>query len=882
MSDALLSDADVGLGPAPAPPGSSPPLLSDADVGLAPAAGSPKGTLGSAVSYGIANAVPFAHDIGAAIQAGETYLPKSLQVDDTGSVAPEATFSQRMAQQKARIDAQDVANQRDYPITSFVAPLATSIAALPMAGPVDALSAGVGRVAPRLAGLAADTIGAGAVGAGYGALYGAGTGDSLDQRLANAKAGAVFGGVGGAAGPTLARGVGHIANAAMIPFTSPEALATRKFAESLTQDRALGSSALSPTDYAAAQAAGQPAVAADLGGQATRRLARTAANASPEADAALSGVVNDRYEDQGPRVAGFLQNLFGNNLDAQGARDALAAKARAVNAPAYARAYADGANGVWTPELQTLTGAPAVQSAIQNATKIAANDAALRGTAAVRNPFVADASGALGLKTNPDGSQAIPTLQFWDYVKRGLDDQIGAAFRGGEKGAGSQILGLKNQLLSHLDNAVPAYAAARQGAFRMFGADNALEAGENFLKMAPAAQTGQMRAALSAMTPAQKQIFAQGLASQMAQSAVNAPVRRNVIGMFNSPEIAERLQMGLGPQIAPQVEAFLRRESAMDMLRTAVSGNSTTARQASDMEQAGHGIVGMMGSAISSPLAGAIAGGVAAYHEAGLDPTSIAEASAGGALAGLMGKYVKGVNARIMHSLGEQLASPDPTKVNAAVQRIGANPKMLDALRAAEKSLTYLSASKGGSLAPAQNQPQIQAPIQSPQLAPAFKSGGRVEVDANPTEKQKMVGNYKKHHIRIHGLDVSIENPKGSFRSGSGSDGKPWRVRLPHHYGYIRGTMGSDGDHIDCYVGPNETSDKVFVVDQKDLKTGKFDEHKAMLGFKNREAAIGGYCNGFSDGKGCKRLMKITPMSVAEFKAWLDSGKTREPIGKAA
>jgi hypothetical protein len=74
----------------------------------------------------------------------------------------------------------------------------------------------------------------------------------------------------------------------------------------------------------------------------------------------------------------------------------------------------------------------------------------------------------------------------------------------------------------------------------------------------------------------------------------------------------------------------------------------------------------------------------------------------------------------------------------------------------------------------------------------------------------------------------------------------------------------------------------VIVIDQKDLETGKFDESKVMLGFKNREAAIGGYCNSFSDGAGAKRIMKITPMSVAEFKEWLRSGDTRAPLKKSA
>jgi len=677
------------------------------------------------VMRGLANSIPFMADISAAGDTATSYLPQGVksfipginQQDQSGE-----PIGQRYSENLARQRAIDQADASQYPITSTLAPIAGAVAALPVAGPIDALSGGLSRAVPAISGLAADTLASGAVGAGYGALYGAGSGDSLSDRVSGAESGALYGGVLGAAVPAISRGVGSVARAAVIPFKGPEAAATNKIAESITADRALGNSALSPGDFAAAQTAGQPAVTADIGGQTTRRLARTAANASPEADAALQGVINPRYEDQGPRVADFLKGVYGNNLDAQAARDALTARASSINSPAYAKAYADGANGVWTPELETIINSPNVQSAIKGATQTAANDAVLTGTPVVRNPFVPDAQGNLTLRTDPQGNRAVPTLQFWDYVKRGLDDQIGAAFSSGQKSSGAQLVGLKNQLLSSLDAAVPSYATARQGAFQMFGAQNALEAGENFLRLANTADTAQAKAALAAMTPVQQKLFSQGLASQMAQTALNASARRNVLNMFNSPETAQRLQMGLGPTVAPQVEAFLRRESAMDMLRTAVSGNSTTAKQGSDLEKAGHGLLGMAKSAVTSPIAGAAVGAGEAYREHGFDPEEIGKYAIAGAFTGALGRYAKGVNAKLMASIGEQLASPDPTKVNAAIKKLSQNPRMMNALRATEKGLTYLAATRGAALAPQGE----QSPISS------YASGGRVAISHNP------------------------------------------------------------------------------------------------------------------------------------------------------
>jgi hypothetical protein len=257
-----------------------------------------------------------------------------------------------------------------------------------------------------------------------------------------------------------------------------------------------------------------------------------------------------------------------------------------------------------------------------------------------------------------------------------------------------------------------------------------------------------------------------------------------------------------------------------------------------------------------------------------------------------------GMHAGLLGVLGEQagehLLGPAGALLGAGAPLIGAAAKHVDnaatqaSLTAADalvrkRSPLYRQTSASAPMTFAN--PERQAVLaralaltSGDQNQPQRATGGRVE----PTEAQKAVGNYKKDHLRVHGLDVTIENPKGSWREGVGSDGKKWRVRMQNPYGYIRGHMGADDDHLDCYVGPDEASDKVTVIDQKDLKTGKFDECKVMLGFKNRDAAIGGYTKGFSDGNGAKRIMKITPMSVEAFKAWLASGRTREPMGKAA
>ena len=155
------------------------------------------------------------------------------------------------------------------------------------------------------------------------------------------------------------------------------------------------------------------------------------------------------------------------------------------------------------------------------------------------------------------------------------------------------------------------------------------------------------------------------------------------------------------------------------------------------------------------------------------------------------------------------------------------------------------------------------------------------EVDTAPTDGQKEAGNYQMGHIAWQGLDITVETPKGALRTGKDKDGETWSVKMPAHYGYIKRTTGADGDHVDVYLGDNLDSDVVVIIDQKDLATGAFDEHKVMLGFTNRKTALDFYVQGFSDGKGADRMAGHKVMTVAEFKAWLADGDTTAPVRAA-
>lgn len=153
-----------------------------------------------------------------------------------------------------------------------------------------------------------------------------------------------------------------------------------------------------------------------------------------------------------------------------------------------------------------------------------------------------------------------------------------------------------------------------------------------------------------------------------------------------------------------------------------------------------------------------------------------------------------------------------------------------------------------------------------------------LEVLPTPTQAQIDAGNYRKHHLRLHGMDIAVENPRGSIRQGVDPNGVAWESTLPAHYGYIKRTEGADGDHVDCYIGDTEDSELVFVIDQIDLESGVFDEHKCILGCLSEREALSLYKEGFSDNKGKERIGSVTPMHLSQFKQWLSEADTTQPF----
>jgi len=129
--------------------------------------------------------------------------------------------------------------------------------------------------------------------------------------------------------------------------------------------------------------------------------------------------------------------------------------------------------------------------------------------------------------------------------------------------------------------------------------------------------------------------------------------------------------------------------------------------------------------------------------------------------------------------------------------------------------------------------------------------------------------------INLFGLPITIERKRGTYRTGKDVNGIPWATKLDSDYGYIRRTYGADGEHIDCYVGQNPHSELVFVVNQK-FPTGRFDEHKVMLGYDSKDAAIQSYLANNPKAKDLFDSMEI--LTLPQFKKWLMTGSKQRKM----
>lgn len=475
--------------------------------------------------------------------------------------------------------------------------------------------------------------------------------------------GAAIGGATGVAGPLIGRGIETASRAVgnrVAPIVNsvrdPTEEAARRVGVAVSRDvQANPQSVMNSADEAIASQSGLPLINVDRGGETTRALARSVANQSPEARAVIQRTVDDRFTTQAPRAINFIKQLTGGNIDDLAYRQSIQDASKIANRPRYEAAMnSPRAQQVFTVDTQELMQSPIVQRAIDMTESRGKDMAAIAGQMPVTNPFRKGTDGRWRVVQKADGTFTAPSLAFWDQVKRNLDGMIGIAQRGGDRTELSILTQIKNKLVNSLDEAVPQYKAARQGAAAFFDAEDALDAGRVFANQPK--NIPEATQAFSRFNDAEKKAFATGYASELIDKIKASGDRRNIIQqMFGSPSAREMNELVFGKAKAQQLEAFVRVEALADMLRGAM-GNSTTARQLMEL-----GIGGGAGFALSGDWTGALTGAALAKG------------------ARYLGEKV---DSRVMQEVAKLLTSDNPQALQKAVFNASQRPAWMDAIKA--------------------------------------------------------------------------------------------------------------------------------------------------------------------------------------------------------
>jgi hypothetical protein len=361
------------------------------------------------------------------------------------------------------------------------------------AGEIAGAIALPGGAAIRGATLPARMTSSAAVGGAYGATSGAGEGEGAADTASRATMGGILGTTIGAVAPPIVEGVISGVSKAVSPIVnavrgaiSPDTEAARRVATAVTRDAKadpLAQTRLTPGEFGQNVQEGGPATIMDMGGGLTRRLADSAAITSPEAGTALNTAINNRFEGQAPRIVNWLKETF-RYPDAHAQQEAIRQVAKTVNAGAYERVMTRHPVVDVPAE---ITERPAVAQAMKDAVSLAKN----YGEKLESAPEVKTILSGPGYHIADEvASPAKTSLRYWDYVKKAMDARIEGMKRGGgiedlngkEKADFRGLVDARNSLVDHLDSKAPGYHEARAGAAKFFGAEDALEAGQNFVK----------------------------------------------------------------------------------------------------------------------------------------------------------------------------------------------------------------------------------------------------------------------------------------------------------------------------------------------------------------------------------------------------------------
>lgn len=462
-------------------------------------------------------------------------------------------FGERYSDLLARMQARKRAYEQANPISAMAGEaggFAAGLATTPVLG-----------IGQRASGVLRPIIGAGTEAAGYGAAEEAAkiAPDETPMQRAERIASSAATGFGVGAGlRTAIPIVGKLREgaSAVREYLSPS---SRQAAESIAEAaRAapVGSRGLTPEEFKRLSDQGYPVSVADI--QGVQPTIQSAMGRRPGQGQDFAQDLQERLQRVGTDTQGVIDEMLYPRIAAS--RPVSMANEPITADPAYLRAVAQASRKeAVSPAYDTAYSAPAAQNiwpmlppvnpqaqpmhlgwlintdAGREAVRKAARDLDLRyqGQSGYGEygPFVVKSDGVLMLPTR----QNVP-LEFWDVVKRKLDEEVGALYRTGATDSGNALSQTRDAFRDSLALMVPEYKEALKTASRYIRGDNAFDAGIEFFPMiaklnAPRGATSanlvddistQMRNFNREFSDNEKQHFALGMMSYIRANPNNA------------------------------------------------------------------------------------------------------------------------------------------------------------------------------------------------------------------------------------------------------------------------------------------------------------------------------------------------------------------------
>lgn len=694
-------------------------------------------------------------------------------------------------------------------------------------GGVVQAAATLGASAPEtfLGRLGMNVLGGASQGATYGALSEDG---SIGDRLGSAASGAAWGAGFGLAPSVLEGGYktlrGGVRAARNVgrQYLNPRGVAEDRLSRGLAQDyidhgrlvrreQAAGAEAplpdfLTVPEANALRAQGHRVQMSDFGGENMRRELKDASNISASASKRMRDAANARQEGQAGRVTSEISDLYGGEINPKHITDSLEEEGARWNKQNYDRAF-NNPNGshIWDQATQTILSSPYGERALKGAVDVMKTDALDAGVDFLEPVFQPNAVGRMefmGFRAL-DGSMVQGhglNLNFWNQFKIQIDQQIRGLRDGGFSAEARQLTSLKNKMLREIDHKLgdDSYAKARGDAKEIFdlvgknGKGGALRAGADYLTKMDAIDTAEARAALEAMNPMERELFARGFSAELVNRISQMGDTEDVAKMFKSSQSRMKVVDALGEENAARIEALVHAEQAQGMLRKVINGGSDTAKNLLSAENLLHA------AGQAAPAAG---GAVAGYSTTG-DMSGLLLGLAGGA--GF--RYVNRAAARRVADMMAEIAlSEDPAVIKALLAKAAADPEYMAFSRAVSSAASSATGAAGRTAGGAAGNQRIDPRMPFADGGPVRLAGGNLVKKAAQAAGKLLKGAESKPPKNVTNLGRMAEGEPVML---NGKDVSQWS---PGDWGTFGRSYGRND------VGP--ASDEEFLSSLVELPT---------------------------------------------------------------